>query len=70
MDSNYTRIYIGNPIEAQDITACLAKVGIDAILKNEKESARLAGFGTTSQSNVEIFVHQDELAKSQEALKD
>lgn len=64
MDSNYTRIFIGNPIEAQGIIARLEEMDIIAVVKNEEESARLAGFGASPQSNAEVYVHNDELEKA------
>lgn len=64
MDTNYTRIFIGNPIEAQGIVASLEEVNIIAVVKNEEESARLAGFGASPQSSAEVFVHKDEYEKA------
>lgn len=64
MNSNYTRIFIGNPIEAQGLVARLKEVGIVAVVKNEAESARLAGFGASPQSSAEVFVHNDEFEKA------
>lgn len=68
MDSNYTRIFIGSQVEAQGIVAKLKDVGIIAVVKDEAESARLAGFGSSPTSSTEVHVHNDELAKAQEAL--
>lgn len=69
MDSNYTRIFIGSQVESQAMLAKLEAVGINAVVKDEAESARLAGFGSAPTSSTEIFVHNDELAKAQEALE-
>ena len=70
MDSNYTRIFIGSQVEAQAVLAQLEAVGISAVVKDEAESARLAGFGSAPTSSTEIFVHNDELAKAQEAMNE
>ena len=70
MDSNYTRIFIGSQVEAQAVLATLEAVGISAVVKDEAESARLAGFGSAPTSSTEIFVHNDELAKAQEAMNE
>lgn len=70
MDSNYTRIFIGSQVEAQAVIAQLEGVGISAVVKDEAESARLAGFGSAPTSSTEIFVHNDELAKAQGALSE
>ena len=69
MDSNYTRIFIGNPIEANALAARLKEIGIIAVVKNEAESARLAGFGASPQSSAEVFVHKDEMEKAQSILR-
>jgi hypothetical protein len=69
MNSNYTKIYIGNPIEAQGLLARLQEVDIIAVVKNEEESARLAGFGASPQSSAEVYVHKDELEKAMQILK-
>ena len=70
MDSNYTRIFIGSQVEAQGVLAKLEAVGISAVVKDEAESARLAGFASAPSSSTEVHVHNDELAKAQEALNE
>ncbi len=37
---------------------------IEPILKNESESARLAGFGAPLSNFIQIFVHEDEEVKA------
>ena len=68
MDTNYTRIFIGNTAEAQNIVSRLEDVGINAVVKDEAESARLAGFASSMLGDAEVFVHNDELAKAEKAL--
>lgn len=68
MDSNYTRIFIGNQAEAQRILARLKAVGIIPVVKDEAESARLAGFGYSATNSNEIYVHKDELKKAESTL--
>ena len=68
MDSNYTRIFIGSQVEAQGVLAKLEAVGISAVVKDEAESARLAGFASAPSSSTEVHVHNDELAKAKSAL--
>ncbi|MDT0557585.1 DUF2007 domain-containing protein [Ichthyenterobacterium sp. W332] len=68
----YIKIYSGNFIIAQRIREELEKQGISPIIKDDSESARLAGFGTFSQGLQDLFIHQDELEKSRsivEAIK-
>lgn len=68
MDSNYTRIFVGNRIEAQSITATLKDKGITAVVKDEGESARLAGFASSLLNEAEVYVHNDELEQAQNIL--
>ncbi|MGB1309354.1 MAG: DUF2007 domain-containing protein [Oceanihabitans sp.] len=60
-DSNYTKIYTGNFIITQLMVDKLAAVGINPIVKDETESARLAGFGTFNPGMQELYVNNDEL---------
>jgi hypothetical protein len=48
MESNYSKLYTGSFIVVQLITQNLEKQGITPIVKDETESARLAGFGTST----------------------
>ncbi len=59
-ESNYTKIYTGNPITAQLIVANLNDIDIYPVVKDESESARLAGFGIIDPVQ-EIYVNNDEL---------
>lgn len=61
MDSDYKKIYTGSFIVAQLIVDKLAALGITAIVKDETESARLAGFGSSVPGYQDIYVHLDEL---------
>ncbi|MFS4494021.1 putative signal transducing protein [Maribacter sp. 2308TA10-17] len=68
MDTNYTRIYIGNIAEAQSIVSRLKDIGIIAVVKDEAESARLAGFASSMLGEAEVFVHNDELQEAEKVL--
>ncbi|GAB5472158.1 MAG: DUF2007 domain-containing protein [Maribacter sp.] len=68
MDSNYTRIFIGSQVQAQSLVGRLTAVGINPVVKDEAESARLAGFGSSTTSSSEIYVHKDELKKAESVL--
>ena len=50
------------------ITSALQKQGVQAVVKDEHESARLAGFGSSSQMQ-QIWVHSDEEKISREVIK-
>lgn len=68
MDSNYKRIFIGNTAAAQSIVNRLKDIGINAVVKDEAESARLAGFASSMLGQVEVFVHNDELQQAEKVL--
>jgi len=67
-DSNYTKIFTGNFIMVQSITSKLEELGISAVIKDETESGRLAGFGASIQGLQELYVHKDELNKAVEVV--
>ncbi len=64
METLYTKIYTGNFILIQLMVSRLDDIGISAIVKDESESGRLAGFGASIQGQQELFVHNDELDKA------
>ncbi len=64
METHYTKIYTGNFILVQLMVTKLKDIGISAIVKDESESGRLAGFGASIQGQQELFVHNDELDKA------
>ncbi|MDA0326061.1 MAG: DUF2007 domain-containing protein [Bacteroidetes bacterium] len=59
----YVKIYAGSFIIVQLISKNLEDCGITAVIKDETESARLAGFGPTT-GHQEVFVHQSEEEKA------
>ena len=64
MKSNYTKIFVGNSIIAKGIINQLEEIGIVAVVKNEGESARMAGFASAVLDETELYVHNDELEKA------
>ncbi|TYB79704.1 putative signal transducing protein [Bizionia myxarmorum] len=64
MDSEYKKIYSGSFIIAQLIVERLDALGISAIVKDESESGRLAGFGATIAGFQDIYVNEEELSKA------
>ena len=65
MESNYSKLYAGSFIVVQLITQNLEKEGIAPIIKDETESARLAGFGTPAYGFQELYVHTSEEKKAE-----
>ncbi|WP_405383297.1 putative signal transducing protein [Maribacter sp. LLG6340-A2] len=60
MNSAYKKVFGGNPIKANRVELILKDNNIHPIRKDESESARLAGFGSTPPQIIEIFVHENE----------
>ncbi len=67
--SNYIRVFSGNFIEVQRIFNELQNLNICAIIKDESESGRLAGFGASIQGLQEILVHKEELERTIPIIK-
>jgi hypothetical protein len=67
--SNYIRVFTGNFIEVQRIFNELETLNICAVIKDESESGRLAGFGSSLQGIQEIHVHKDELSRAKLIVK-
>ena len=65
MESNYSKLYAGSFIVVQLITQNLEKQGITPIIKDETESARLAGFGTPTYGYQELYVNSSEKTKAE-----
>lgn len=64
MESNYIKIYSGSFIITQHIADKLEAVGISPVVKDETESARLAGFGSSIPGFQELYVTKDELEEA------
>ncbi|KAB1067584.1 DUF2007 domain-containing protein [Tamlana haliotis] len=68
-DSNFTKVYTGDFIIVKRIVSELENENISPIVKDQTESARLAGFGGgTFPGFQEIFVNNDELTKTLEIV--
>ncbi len=69
-NSNFIKIYTGNFIIVQRIINELKKININAIVKDQTESARLAGFGGGIIPGFqEVFVNNDELDEAVEIIE-
>ena len=56
------KVFSGSEILAMALKEKIEAIGVETLLKNNIQSARLAGFGTTAQA-VELFVQETEFAK-------
>ena len=68
MRPDYLCVFYGNHIDILNIIDSLKKINIIPIVKNESESARLAGFGVIDYQS-KIYVHRDEYEKANELIK-
>lgn len=67
--SELKKIFEGSSIEAHLIIKTLEEVGIEPIVKDRSESARLAGFASEIPMQVEVYVFESQYHKSIQALK-
>ena len=56
------KVFSGSEILALALQQRIEAIGVETVLKNNIQSAWLAGFGTTGQA-VELFVQETEFAK-------
>ncbi len=68
MQTDYICVFSGNHLDTLNVIEYLNKINIHPIVKNESESARLAGFGIINE-NKNIYVHRDEYNKAEELIK-
>ena len=65
---NYKKIFQGSFIESNRLVVELKNINISPIVKNEMESARLAGFGSTNLNSICLYVFKDEVKKTNDLL--
>tara|TARA_B100001996_G_C18599543_1_gene569280 strand:- start:635 stop:856 length:222 start_codon:yes stop_codon:yes gene_type:complete len=64
----YIKIFEGTNIEVLKIKNILNKKNISPIIKDNAESARLAGFGNIYNDFKEVYVHKDQIKMAKEIL--
>ena len=67
MSQAYKRLFYGTAMDVAKLCSVLDSTGIVPVVKDQAESARLAGFGTLS-TDQEVWVHPDEYEKAREVL--
>ena len=67
----YHHLFTGPSVEVLSIISLLDELKIKPVIKDQGESARLAGFGNTTPLIQEIYLHEDEIEKKklEEAFK-
>ncbi|MCP4976373.1 MAG: DUF2007 domain-containing protein [Maribacter sp.] len=70
MTSNYKKIFTGESLLAKQIVGKLHEIGIEAVVKDEAESARLAGFASSMLGQVELYVNNDEVESATKIVEE
>lgn len=63
------KIFSGSEILATALQSKLEDAGIDTLLKNNIQSGRLAGFGTSGMA-VELFIEEVDFGKADPIVED
>jgi hypothetical protein len=67
--SEFVRLLTSSSIIINRIASILEQKDIPALIKDNTESARLAGFGA-SQDDVDIYVNKSDFEKAQKAIQE
>lgn len=63
------KVFSGSEILAQALQLKLNEVGVETVLKNNLQSARLGGFGNTDLA-VEVFIEEVKFAKANPVIEE
>ena len=63
------KIFSGSEILAQALQSKIEAVGVNTIIKNNIQSAKLAGFGTADQA-VEVFIQEIDFGKANPVIEE
>lgn len=69
MTSNYKKIFTGDSLKTTLLVSKLHEIGIEAVVKDEAESARLAGFASSMLGQVDVYVNNDEVERATKIVK-
>ena len=62
------KVFSGSEILALALQEKIEEAGVDTVLKNNIQSARLAGFGSSGQA-VELFIQETDFAKANPVIE-
>lgn len=65
----HIKVFTGTSILVNRLAELLDKVGIPTLIKDDKESGRLAGFGSFGDS-VELHIYNTDLERSKTVIED
>ncbi len=63
------KVFSGSEILALALQVKIEEVGVDTVLKNNIQSATLAGFGNSGQA-VELFIQETDFAKANPVIEE
>lgn len=63
------KVFSGSEILAMALKAKIEEAGVDTQIKNNIQSARVAGFGSSGQA-VEVFINEKDFGKAHKAIED
>jgi len=66
---SYLNLFSGSSIDVIALRNAVSDENITPVIKDEAESARLAGFGQTAPLMQRVFVHEDEYVKAKTVLE-
>ena len=67
MEQSFVHIYSGSSVTVLALKNALQADNIIPVIKDESESARMAGFGIVHDQK-QVFVHTDELKKAKKIM--
>jgi hypothetical protein len=65
---DYHHLFTGSSVEILALISALEQIHIKPVVKDQGESARLAGFGVTNPLTQQVFLHKDEIEKGKKIL--
>ena len=63
------KVFSGSEILAMALKEKIEAIGVDTVLRNNIQSARLAGFGTMGQA-VELFIQETDFSKANPVIEE
>jgi hypothetical protein len=62
------KVFSGSEILAMALKSKIEEAGVDTMVKNNIQSATVAGFGTSGQA-VEVFINEKDFGKAHKAIE-
>ena len=69
MDTSYVKIFSESPIIINRLRSLLDQQHINSLVKNQIESARLAGFGILNDT-IDLYIRKSDLQKAMRIVQD